>query len=67
MTVKVIGAGLAGSEAACQLARRGISVELYETRGTMHGFDIVRAAPTTQAAVARRIDFMRQAFRKAEG
>ena len=29
MTVKVIGAGLAGSEAAWQLAQRGISVELY--------------------------------------
>ena len=30
MTVKVIGAGLAGSEAAWQLARRDIKVELYE-------------------------------------
>ena len=30
--VKVIGAGLAGSEAAWQLARRGISVELYEMK-----------------------------------
>ena len=30
--VKVIGAGLAGSEAACQLARRGVQVELYEMR-----------------------------------
>jgi len=30
--VKVIGAGLAGSEAAWQLANRGIEVELYEMR-----------------------------------
>ena len=30
--VKVIGAGLAGSEAAWQLARRGIQVELYEMK-----------------------------------
>ena len=30
--VKVIGAGLAGSEAAWQLAQRGISVELYEMK-----------------------------------
>ena len=30
--VKVIGAGLAGSEAAWQLANRGISVELYEMK-----------------------------------
>lgn len=32
MNVKVIGAGLAGSEAAFQLAQRGINVELYEMR-----------------------------------
>ena len=30
--VKVIGAGLAGSEAAWQLARRGLDVELYEMK-----------------------------------
>ena len=34
MKVKVIGAGLAGSEAAWQLANRGIEVELYEMRPT---------------------------------
>jgi len=32
MKVKVIGAGLAGSEAAWQLAKRGIEVELYEMK-----------------------------------
>ena len=32
MTVKVIGAGLAGSEAAWQLAQRGLEVELYEMK-----------------------------------
>ena len=32
MIVKVIGAGLAGSEAAWQLANRGIEVELYEMK-----------------------------------
>ena len=32
--VKVIGAGLAGSEAALQLADRGVQVELYEMRPT---------------------------------
>ena len=32
MTVKVIGAGLAGSEAAWQLAQHGISVELMEMK-----------------------------------
>jgi len=32
MTVKVIGAGLAGSEAAYQLAKRGIKVKLYDMK-----------------------------------
>ena len=32
MTVKVIGAGLAGCEAAMQLANRGFAVELYEMK-----------------------------------
>ena len=32
MKVKVIGAGLAGSEAAWQLAKRGIEVELHEMK-----------------------------------
>ena len=31
-TVKVVGAGLAGSEAAWQLAQRGIQVELMEMK-----------------------------------
>src|SRR5450631_4927042 len=31
-SVKIIGAGLAGSEAAWQCARRGVRVELYEMR-----------------------------------
>lgn len=32
MEVKIIGAGLAGSEAALQLAKRGVKVKLYEMR-----------------------------------
>ncbi len=32
MKVKVIGAGLAGCEAALQLAKRNIEVDLYEMR-----------------------------------
>src|SRR5579859_2778095 len=30
--IRIIGAGLAGCEAAWQLARRGVAVELYEMR-----------------------------------
>jgi methylenetetrahydrofolate--tRNA-(uracil-5-)-methyltransferase len=32
MTIRVLGAGLAGTEAAWQLARRGLDVDLYEMR-----------------------------------
>src|SRR5580658_10454706 len=32
LRVKIVGAGLAGSEAAWQCARRGIAVELFEMR-----------------------------------
>jgi len=41
--VKIIGAGLAGSEAAWQCARRGIDVELFEMRP-------VRSTPAHQTA-----------------
>jgi methylenetetrahydrofolate--tRNA-(uracil-5-)-methyltransferase len=40
---KIIGAGLAGCEAAWQLARRGVAVELYEMRP-------VRSTPAHQTA-----------------
>ncbi len=42
-SVTIIGAGLAGTEAAWQLARRGIEVELYEMRP-------VRSTPAHQTA-----------------
>ena len=38
----------------------GIEVVLNETKGTMHGFDIVTKAPTTLAAMEQRIAFMKQ-------
>ena len=53
--------GLAYAEV---LRDAGVAVEINETRGTMHGFDIVESAPTTRAAVAARIAFMRMRFEK---
>ena len=41
--IKIIGAGLAGSEAAWQCARRGVPVELYEMRP-------LRSTPAHQTA-----------------
>ncbi|HVP42966.1 MAG TPA: methylenetetrahydrofolate--tRNA-(uracil(54)-C(5))-methyltransferase (FADH(2)-oxidizing) TrmFO [Terriglobales bacterium] len=43
MKIKIIGAGLAGTEAAWELARRGVAVELYEMRP-------VRTTPAHQSA-----------------
>lgn len=44
------------------LKEGGVSVVVNETEGTMHGFDIVEKAPRTQAAVSRRIAFMKEGF-----
>lgn len=38
----------------------GISICLNETKGTMHGFDIAMKAPTTLAAMEKRIKFMKR-------
>ena len=45
-----------------KLREAGIDVTLNETRGTMHGFDIMQKAPTTRAALAARIEYMRRMF-----
>lgn len=55
--------GLAYAEA---LRAAGVSVWVNETLGTVHGFDIVQKAPITQAAVAARIDYMREIFYEAK-
>ena len=39
-----------------------ISVELHETKGTMHGFDTKVKAPTTQKMLKLRTEFMRKMF-----
>jgi len=42
----------------------GIDVTLNETRGTMHGFDIMQRSRITKAALAARVEFMRSKFQK---
>ena len=44
------------------LKKAGIAVELYETKGTMHGFDAKIQAPTTQRMLRSRIAYMRKMF-----
>ena len=42
----------------------GIPVEFHEAKGTMHGFDTVFNAPTSQAMLKKRIAYIRQMFVK---
>ncbi len=45
-----------------KLREAGIKVVLNETEGTMHGFDIVQKAETTENALADRIAYMKKRF-----
>lgn len=47
---------------ADRLRQFGVSTELYNTEGTMHGFDIVLNSPIVRACVDRRLDFLKQIF-----
>ena len=47
---------------AGKLRQAGIEVVLNETEGTMHGFDIVRKAPTTKKVIEARTKFMKEYF-----
>ena len=40
----------------------GIPVEFHEVKGTMHGFDTVFNAPTSQAMLKKRTDYIRRMF-----
>ena len=44
------------------LQEAGIETELHESRGTMHGFDTVFNAPTTQKMIALRVEYMKRVF-----
>lgn len=50
-----------------KLRAAGVEVVLNETKGTMHGFDIVQKAPTTRSALEARIRFMKEIVAKAGG
>ena len=51
-----------GTSYADKLTNAGVQVHLLETKGTIHGFDIVTWAPTTKAVVTQRIAYLRTAF-----
>ncbi len=45
-----------------RLKKSGVPTELYNTRGTMHGFDIVLKSPIVRTCVDRRVDFLKKSF-----
>ncbi|MCD8286003.1 MAG: alpha/beta hydrolase [Clostridia bacterium] len=44
---------------AQRLQEQGVSVEINETNGTMHGYDIAQKSPYVKEQVARRIAFLK--------
>jgi len=44
------------------LRDEGIEVEFHESKGTMHGFDTVFHAPTSQKMIAKRAAYIRKMF-----
>ncbi len=48
------------------LTKAAIPVVLYEPKGTMHGFDSKVSAPTTQAMLQKRVEYMRKMFYRQE-
>ena len=49
---------------AQKLREAGIEVTLNETKGTMHGFDIMQKAEITKAALSERITFMKKVLER---
>lgn len=55
-----------GIEFAKKLEKSGVSVELFETIGTIHGFEIAEKSKVVKESVVRRIDALRKIFNKEE-
>src|SRR5215467_8077854 len=73
MTVTIVGAGLAGCEAAWQLAERGISVELVEQKPLTrtpaqrsdHLCELVCSNSMRGAALANAVGLLKEELRRA--
>jgi methylenetetrahydrofolate--tRNA-(uracil-5-)-methyltransferase len=73
-TVRVIGGGLAGAEAAWQLARRGISVELFEMRPrrrspaheTDHLAELVCSNSLRGASLSNAVGLLKEEMRRLD-
>lgn len=45
------------------LQKNGVEVEVYYTKGTIHGYDIAEKSEIVQESVTRRIEALRRAFK----
>lgn len=45
------------------LQKNGVEVEMYYTKGTIHGYDIAEKSEIVQESLARRIEALRRAFK----
>ncbi len=45
-----------------RLKKEGVSAELFETEGTMHGYDIATKSQTVSECTKRRVEFLKKAF-----
>lgn len=52
-----------GINYADRLQKAGISTRLYNTVGTMHGFDFITSSPVVQECVNKRVEFLTEAFK----
>ena len=51
---------------ANKLREAGVGVTLNETKGTMHGFDIMQKSETAKKALVARIEFMKKVIENGE-
>lgn len=49
-----------------RLKESGVPTTLNNTKGTMHGFDVVKRSPIVHACIAKRTAFLKSAFSSAE-
>ena len=52
-----------GINYADRLQKSGIRTRLYNTVGTMHGFDFITSSPVVQECVNKRVEFLTEAFK----
>ena len=53
-----------GTEYAQRLRESGVKVTLNETKGTVHGFDMIKHSKTTKECVNQRIKFLNSIYEK---